>query len=74
MQTLFRNPMAGPSVLGISSGAGLGVALLVMGAGLFSRQTMDILDHELTILIAAIIGAFVVLLLILCGNGVNETI
>ncbi len=65
MQTLFRNPMAGPSVLGISSGAGLGVALLVMGTGLLSRQTMDILNHELTILIAAIVGAFVVLLLIL---------
>jgi iron complex transport system permease protein len=33
MQTLFRNPLAGPYLLGISSGAGLGVALLVMGAG-----------------------------------------
>lgn len=32
MQTLFRNPLAGPYVLGISSGASLGVALLVLGA------------------------------------------
>jgi len=32
MQTIFRNPLAGPYVLGISSGASLGVALLVMGA------------------------------------------
>ncbi len=35
MQTVFRNPLAGPYVLGISSGASLGVALLVMGAYLF---------------------------------------
>lgn len=33
MQTIFRNPLAGPDVLGISSGAGLGVALVVMGFG-----------------------------------------
>ena len=35
MQTLFRNPLAGPFVLGISSGASLGVALVIMGASLF---------------------------------------
>ncbi len=35
MQTLFRNPLAGPYVLGISSGAGLGVALFILGAPLF---------------------------------------
>lgn len=34
MQTLFRNPLAGPYILGISSGASLGVALTVLGAGL----------------------------------------
>lgn len=33
MQTLFRNPLAGPYVLGISAGASLGVALMVMGGG-----------------------------------------
>src|SRR5574344_681505 len=33
MQTLFRNPLAGPYVLGISSGASLGVAILVLAAG-----------------------------------------
>lgn len=35
MQTLFRNPLAGPYVLGISSGASLGVALFIMGAPVF---------------------------------------
>lgn len=33
MQTLFRNPLAGPYILGVSSGAGLGVGIFVMGAG-----------------------------------------
>lgn len=69
MQTLFRNPMAGPSVLGITSGAGLGVALLIMGTGLLSRQTLDTLRIEnnlgLSILTAAVVGSFVVLILIL---------
>ena len=35
MQTLFRNPLAGPSVLGISSGASLGVALLMLSQPLW---------------------------------------
>ncbi len=35
MQTIFRNPLAGPDVLGVSSGASLGVALVVMGFGSF---------------------------------------
>jgi len=34
MQTVFRNPLAGPYVLGISAGASLGVAIIVMGVGL----------------------------------------
>ena len=34
MQTLFRNPLAGPYVLGVNSGAGLGVALFLLGAPL----------------------------------------
>ncbi|MBR7169564.1 MAG: iron chelate uptake ABC transporter family permease subunit, partial [Alistipes sp.] len=38
MQTLFRNPLAGPFVLGISSGASLGVALLLLGAPLLGMQ------------------------------------
>ena len=35
MQTIFRNPLAGPYVLGISAGASLGVAILVMGLSSF---------------------------------------
>lgn len=41
MQTLFRNPLAGPYVLGVSSGAGLGVALFLLGAPL-----LDVASHS----------------------------
>lgn len=65
MQTLFRNPMAGPSVLGISSGASLGVAFLVMGGGVIGSISTDAFNHNFSILLAAISGAFIVLFLIL---------
>lgn len=65
MQTLFRNPMAGPSVLGISSGASLGVAFLVMGGGVINGIYSDNFNHNFSILLAAISGAFIVLFLIL---------
>jgi iron complex transport system permease protein len=77
MQTLFRNPLADPSILGISSGAGLGVALLLFFTGTASNQviTADIISH-LGINMAAFVGALVVLLLILflsnkLGNAVS---
>ena len=59
MQTLFRNPLAGPYTLGVSSGASLGVALLTM-LSVFSIQCSAI-----SIPIAAVIGATLVLLLVL---------
>ncbi len=40
MQSLFRNPLAGPSVLGISSGASLGVALAILFTGIGSSQLL----------------------------------
>ncbi|SDD04935.1 iron ABC transporter permease [Williamwhitmania taraxaci] len=61
MQTLFRNPLAGPSVLGISSGASLGVAAVVLLAGAGGLMGMSIYYASI---IAAFVGAFVVLLLI----------
>ena len=64
MQTIFRNPLAGPYVLGISSGASLGVALLVMGAYiLFPAQNLDFSTWG--IISAACIGSGMVMLLIL---------
>jgi iron complex transport system permease protein len=66
MQTLFRNPLADPSLLGISSGSSLGVALVVLlgtATGL-SVSTLT-LWSTLGITVAAFVGAFAVLLLIL---------
>ncbi|NJB72011.1 iron complex transport system permease protein [Saonia flava] len=65
MQTLFRNPLAGPFVLGISSGASLGAALLIMGTSLFSGiLTFDIVNN-ITLAIASSIGSFLVLLTVM---------
>ena len=67
MQTLFRNPLADPSILGISSGASLGVALVVLLAGSFSgiALSQSALWSTLGVSLAAFAGAFLVLLLIL---------
>jgi iron complex transport system permease protein len=64
MQTIFRNPLAGPYVLGISSGASLGVALLVMGAFLlFPGREMNFSTGG--IITAAWIGSGLIMLLLL---------
>jgi iron complex transport system permease protein len=65
MQTVFRNPLAGPDVLGISSGASLGVALVVLGFGdtLFF-QGIGLLSSWLQIA-AACIGSGIVLFLVM---------
>lgn len=65
MQTLFRNPLAGPFVLGITSGASLGVALITMGASLFGGLVLGILASKWSIVIAATLGSFLVLLTVL---------
>ncbi|WP_295935777.1 iron ABC transporter permease [uncultured Alistipes sp.] len=64
MQTLFRNPLAGPYVLGISSGAGLGVALFLLGAPLLGIQAHTFIQ-SLGIAGAAWIGAALVLLIVM---------
>lgn len=65
MQTFFRNPLAGPFVLGISSGASLGAALLIMGVSLFSGIFGFNLITDITLALAAGIGSFVVLLAVM---------
>jgi iron complex transport system permease protein len=61
MQTLFRNPLAGPFVLGISSGASLGVAVLILGATFFGANITAYAFTNWGLAIAASIGAFLVL-------------
>lgn len=64
MQTIFRNPLAGPYVLGISSGAGFGVAILLLGSSIFFAGS-DIYASNWTIVFAACLGALAILLIIL---------
>ena len=64
MQTLFRNPLAGPYVLGVSSGASLGVALFLLGApllGLAASPTLQLLGTAG----AAWIGSGLILMLVM---------
>lgn len=65
MQTLFRNPLAGPFVLGITSGASLGVAIVTMGASLFGGIFLGVFASNWTLVIAATLGSFLVLLTVL---------
>ena len=65
MQTVFKNPLAGPYVLGISAGASLGVALLVMGISTFSVVSQIGVIGNWSIVIAAWLGSGLILFLIL---------
>lgn len=65
MQTLFRNPLAGPFVLGLSSGASLGVALLILGASAFGTVMSGWLVHEWSLVLASALGSFLVLMAVL---------
>lgn len=71
MQTLFRNPLADPSMLGISSGASLGVGLVILLTGVISGSAVSTLGWWSTIgvSLAAFIGAVAVLLLILAFSS-----
>lgn len=73
MQTVFRNPLAGPGVLGISSGASLGAALVMLVAPSWSALPIP---REALAIVAAFVGAIGVLLLIILadrrvGDGVT---
>ena len=65
LQTAFRNPLAGPDVFGISSGAGLGVAIVMLLLGGSVSITLFTVSGFLAILTSAFIGAIVVTMIIL---------
>ncbi|PZR21504.1 MAG: iron ABC transporter [Flavobacterium psychrophilum] len=65
MQTLFRNPLAGPDVLGLSSGASLGVAFVILGAGFLPGILAGFFLSPYGIVLASTAGSFMVLLAIL---------
>lgn len=77
MQTLFRNPLADPFVLGISSGASLGVALVILGSGLtgvFILAGMSLFG-DFSLALAASLGASAVLgVVLLMARRIQHTL
>jgi iron complex transport system permease protein len=61
MQSIFRNPIVGPYVLGLSSGAGLGVAMLILGSSIIGVSFVS----SFSISLAAVLGSILTLLLIM---------
>lgn len=78
MQTLFRNPLAGPSVLGITAGASLGVAIVMLAAGtitsIFAIQQLSTLGSWLIIGAASVGSAAVLLLILLISIKVRDNV
>ena len=73
MQTIFRNPLAGPYILGISSGASLGVALVILGFGsLFTAIQIQGLSNWLLILASWLGSAFVLSLILAVSAKVKD--
>ncbi|HAW52581.1 MAG TPA: iron ABC transporter [Flavobacteriales bacterium] len=63
MQTLFRNPLAGPHILGVSAGSSLGVAITVLGLSLFGFSNIAT-NNESIIVTASFIGGLAVLFIL----------
>lgn len=68
MQTLFKNPLAGPSILGITGGASLGVAIMML-SGVTLGLNLTGMIGSISIAAAAMIGALAVLLVVLIVSG-----
>ncbi len=68
MQTMFRNPLAGPYVLGLSSGASLGVALVLMGATVFGGAAAALLFSSWGLAIASSLGSLLVLMAVILAS------
>ena len=64
MQTFFRNPLAGPYVLGLSSGSSLGVAFVVLGSSFLPSIVAHFFLSSYGIILASCLGSLLVLLLI----------
>ncbi len=68
MQTYFRNPLAGPYVLGLSAGSGLGVAILILGSSILPIGITSFMLSSYSIVLASALGSLFVLLGILYLN------
>ncbi len=78
MQTLFRNPLSGPEVLGVTSGASLGVSLVMLASGgILSAATINQLDLAggWILVTAASLGSALILLIILAiANKIKDNV
>lgn len=75
MQTLFRNPMAESYVLGISSGASLGVAILILGSSLLPTAFVALFTSSYGIALISVLGSLGLLFLVLLvSNTVRNTV
>ena len=78
MQTLFRNPLAGPSVLGLTAGASLGVALVMLSAGsittLFTIKELSISGSWLVIAASSLGAAFIMLIIVFLSARLKDNV
>jgi iron complex transport system permease protein len=78
MQTLFRNPLAGPSVLGITAGANLGVALVMLSSGsiasLYTIRELGISGSWLLILASTLGAAFIMLIVVALSARIKDNV
>lgn len=73
MQTMFRNPLAGPYVLGISAGASLGVAIVIMGfSAIWGIQIEGPLSNWIIVLAAWLGAGLILLLIFLVSLRIND--
>lgn len=74
LQTAFRNPLAGPSILGITNGASLGVAMVMLvTGGTLALQVSDVgvfLAGNLAVVVSAFLGAIAVIALLLLASTI----
>lgn len=74
LQTIFHNPLAGPSVLGVTNGAGLGVALVTMLSGTsFFGDVLNGSVAPLAVFLAALAGAMAVVLLLVFLSTLTDS-
>ena len=71
LQTTFNNPLAGPSILGVSSGAGLGVAIVILAmGGSLGGLLGEGVGSYLAILVGALLGAGAVLIVLIAFSAI----
>ncbi|MCF2490226.1 iron ABC transporter permease [Dyadobacter sp. CY347] len=78
MQTLFRNPLAGPSELGITAGAGLGVAAVMLAGGssasMYAISKLGVSGSWLIIVMASLGSALVLSLILLIAGRIRDNV